>query len=436
MKTAIVILLSLAVTSIIGTVIPQNKNPTEYLQAFGEFLYRLFDVFDFFDMYGSWWFQLLIILLTINIVICSIDRLSSTWKIIFVKVPSFKLSRFKSISFRKKFSDSRSPGELQGIYERAVSKGFGYVRVEQADRGYCIFAEKWRWTRLGVYIVHLSVVLLLFGSLIGSIFGFDGYVNIEEGQNVDMVRVRNSNEPQKLGFLIQCDDFNVSYYESGTPREYRSSLTIIEQDKSILNKNITVNDPLRYKGINIFQSSFGEVPPNKITIQIINNLSGMSYSEKVTIGKPFDLPEDMGKLEIKGSTDSTNFKGVDLREAFVGVFEPKNWKPVEIILPLRYPDFDKMRKGDQVFSVSGYDKIYYTGLQVTKDPGVWIVYSGFILMILGCIVTFFMSHQRICVEVTKSGEKTEINVSGYANKNKLGIENKVSGVAKRLMKLD
>ena len=66
MKMAIVILLSLAVTSIIGTVIPQNKNPTEYLQAFGEFLYRLFDVFDFFDMYGSWWFQLLIILLTIN----------------------------------------------------------------------------------------------------------------------------------------------------------------------------------------------------------------------------------------------------------------------------------------------------------------------------------------------------------------------------------
>ncbi len=434
MKTAIVILLSLAVTSIIGTVIPQNKNPTEYLQAFGEFLYRLFDVFDFFDMYGSWWFQLLIVLLTINIVICSIDRLSSTWKIIFVKVPSFKLSRFKSISFRKEFSDNRSPSELQSIYERAVSKGFGYVRVEQADRGYCIFAEKWRWTRFGVYIVHLSVVLLLLGSLIGSIFGFDGYVNIQEGENVEKVRVRNSIEPQKLGFLIQCDDFNVTYYESGTPKEYRSSLTIIEQGKSILKKDITVNDPLRYKGINIFQSSFGEVPPNKITIQIINNDSGMSYNEKLNIGKPFDLPEDMGRLEIKGSTDSTNFKGVDLREAFVGVFEPKDGKPVEIILPLRYPDFDKMRKGDQVFSVSGYDKIYYTGLQVTKDPGVWIVYSGFILMILGCIVTFFMSHQRICVEVTENGPKTDISVSGYANKNKLGIENKVSGIAKHLMR--
>jgi cytochrome c biogenesis protein len=270
--------------------------------------------------------------------------------------------------------------------------------------------------------------------LIGSIFGFDGYVNIQEGENVEMVRVRNSIEPQKLGFLIQCDDFNVNYYESGTPKEYRSSLTIIEQGKSILKKDITVNDPLRYKGINIFQSSFGEVPPNKITIQIINNDSGMSYNEKLNIGKPFDLPEDMGRLEIKGSTDSTNFKGVDLREAFVGVFEPKDGKPVEIILPLRYPDFDKMRKGDQVFSVSGYDKIYYTGLQVTKDPGVWIVYSGFILMILGCIVTFFMSHQRICVEVTENGPKTNISVSGYANKNKLGIENKVSGIAKRLMR--
>ncbi len=436
MKMAIVILLSLAVTSIIGTVIPQNENPTEYLHTFGEFLYRLFDVFEFFDMYHSWWFQLMILFLTINIIVCSIDRLSATWKIVFVKVPSFKLSRFRSLSFRKEFSDSRSPDELQKIYEPVISKGFGYTRAEQNEQGVCIFAEKWRWTRLGVYFVHLSVILLLLGSLIGSILGFDGSVNIQEGQSVDMIRGRNSDKTKKLDFLIRCDDFNVSYYESGTPKEYRSNLTIIEQDKSVLKKAITVNNPLRYKGINIFQSSFGELPPNTVTIQITVNGSGMTYNEKVTIGKPLDLPEDMGKFEIKGSTDSTSFGGIDLREAFVGVFEPKNGKPVEIILPFRYPSFDKMRRGKQIFSVTGYDKRYYTGLQVTKDPGVWLVYSGFILIILGCFVTLFMSHQRICVEIIKSGQKSNINVSGYANKSKLGMENKISKITERLIQLD
>jgi cytochrome c biogenesis protein len=57
-------------------------------------------------------------------------------------------------------------------------------------------------------------------------------------------------------------------------------------------------------------------------------------------------------------------------------------------------------------------------------------------MILGCIVTFYMSHQRICVEITKSSEQSNISVSGYANKNKVGMENKISKITKRLIQLD
>ena len=55
---------------------------------------------------------------------------------------------------------------------------------------------------------------------------------------------------------------------------------------------------------------------------------------------------------------------------------------------------------------------YYTGLQVTKDPGIWVVYTGFIVMIIGCFITFFMSHQRLCVEVIKSGGKSKVVVTG------------------------
>ena len=83
LNLTIVVLLSLAVTSIIGTLIPQNENPVDYFRTFGAFTYRLFDILDLFDMYHSWWFQFLILLLTVNIVVCSIDRLSSIWKIIF-----------------------------------------------------------------------------------------------------------------------------------------------------------------------------------------------------------------------------------------------------------------------------------------------------------------------------------------------------------------
>ncbi|MBU0987058.1 MAG: cytochrome c biogenesis protein ResB, partial [Proteobacteria bacterium] len=199
--------MSLAATSIVGTLIPQNESHAAYFQAYGEFLYRIFNVFDFFDMYHAWWFQLLILLLTVNIVICSIDRLSTTWKVVFVKNPPLNLSRFRNQSEKENFVDDRSPMQLKDIYEPFVARSFGYTRTEQTKSGFCIFAEKWRWSRLGVYAVHLSIVLLLIGGLIGSIFGFDGYVNIPEGETVNSIFLGNSGKKQPLDFEVLCEDF-------------------------------------------------------------------------------------------------------------------------------------------------------------------------------------------------------------------------------------
>ena len=83
-------------------------------------------------------------------------------------------------------------------------------------------------------------------------------------------------------------------------------------------------------------------------------------------------------------------------------------------------------------SVQNFTSRYYTGLQVIKDFGVWVVYSGFILLIVGCFVTFFMSHQRVCVEVASSGNKSKVTVSGFSNKNKLGMQQKVTHLSKKL----
>jgi len=79
---------------------------------------------------------------------------------------------------------------------------------------------------------------------------------------------------------------------------------------------------------------------------------------------------------------------------------------------------------------------FYTGLQVNRDPGVWVVYCGFILMIIGCYTTFFTSHQQICIELVQTGKKTEVIVAGTANKNKSGMQTRVTGFADKLAKLE
>ncbi|MGA8180472.1 MAG: cytochrome c biogenesis protein ResB [Desulfobacterales bacterium] len=456
----VVLLLSIALTSIVGTIIPQNQNPADYFRAYGEFLYRLFDVLNIFDMYHSWWFQFLLVLLTVNIIVCSIDRLSATWKIVFTKNPSFNLSRFRNLPQKETFSGSQPPNDLKKSYEPFISKHFGYTKVEETDKGLCIFAEKWRWTRLGVYTVHLSVILLLLGGLIGSIFGFKGYVNIPEGEAVDSIRTIPGGKIRPLGFEIKCNNFKVSFYDNGAPKEYRSSLTILEKGRPVYKKDIIVNDPLRYKGYSIFQSSYGKLPPQAnpekktavekpsgmITLNFLSQQSGKSYQIKTVIGKPVVIPEGLGKFMIVAYKKTAEFVGQNIGEAYVGILTPINGKPKEVLLPLRFPNFDRMRKGKVVISVthqtaetfnpgSQAGVRYYTGLQVTKDPGVLVVYTGFVVMIIGCFITFFMSHQRVYVEIIKGKTKSKIIVAGTANKNKMGMQQRVKKLSDQLADL-
>jgi cytochrome c biogenesis protein len=431
-RLTIVILLTLAATSIIGTLIPQNQEPTAYFQAFGSFLFRLFSIFGLFDMYHSWWFQLLIVLLTINIIVCSIDRISANRRILFVKKPTFNLARFRNIKTKNKFMDNRSADQLQEVCRAFIKRHFRHSHIETSDTGYAIFGEKGRWTRFGVYTVHLSVVLLLIGGLIGSIFGFDGWVNIPEGESTSQIRLRSQAQVLQLDFEIRCDDFDVSFYDTGAPKEFRSSLTILEQGREVAQKDIIVNDPLRYKGVSMYQSSYGQIPSDKFVLSFTSAKTGMIYTQTAGVGQPLTVPEKLGTFVLKELRHSAKFKGHDIGDAYVGLLTPPDGDPVEVVLPLRFPSFDKMRKGEVVIAVVEQAERYFTGLQVAKDPGVWIVYSGFILMIIGCYITFFMSHQQIFVELAASGKQTQVIVAGTANKNKTAMATRIAAIADKL----
>jgi len=180
-RLTIVLLLTLAATSIIGTLIPQNEAPQAYLKAFGAFLYRLFDVLGFLDLYHSWWFQAMMLLLAVNILVCSIDRLTTTWRIIFPGRPKFSLARFRRLEQKEEFTENGPADRLKENFQAIIARNFRYCRLDDTDDGYAIFGEKGRWTRIGVYIVHLSIICMLVGGVIGSIFGWEGYVNLAPG---------------------------------------------------------------------------------------------------------------------------------------------------------------------------------------------------------------------------------------------------------------
>lgn len=451
-KLTVVLLLSLAFTSIIGTVIPQNESPEAYLHAYGAFRYQLLSALGIFDMYHSWWFQGLLLLLTVNIVVCSIDRLRGSWKVIFNRNPRVNPQRFSKRSDARSFTDKRDVDELVKAFEPVIARRFGYCRVTRTDDGAAIYGEKGRLSRLGVYIVHLSVIFLLVGGLVGSFFGFEGFVNIPEGEATDTIRLRNTGAIHRLDFQIRCDDFNLELYENGAPKEYRSSLSIVEGGRAVKQKDIVVNDPIRYRGINIFQSSYGKLPPEHMaskktpppgpaetyTLSFTSRSSGMQYTQKAKVGEPVEIPEGLGRFVIMAYESAASFRGMDVGEALKGILTPPEGEPVEVLLPLKFGNFDKMRGGEIIIAVENQDREkftpqpsetrYYTGLQVTRDPGVWLVYSGFILMIAGCFVTFYLSHQQVCLVVEPLRQSSRVILAGIANRNKLAMKNSIEKI--------
>jgi len=460
LRLTITLLFSLAITSIVGTLIPQNESPEAYIRAYGDFLYRVFSVFDLFDMYHSWWFQLFIVMLVVNIIVCSLNRFSGTLKIVLNRDPKYSISRFRKMTGREGFITDQPREYLRKNYTAFIKGRFGRLKTEDTEDGFYIFGERGRWSRIGVYLVHLSVVLLLVGGLTGSLLGFEAYVSIPEGESGQNVSLRNSALSHKLDFEIRCDDFDISFYKTGMVKEFRSSLTIVENGKEVVKKDIIVNDPLRYRGITIYQSAWGELPPEmravkgppegKIILNFTSKATGMQYQKEAAIGSSVDLPEGAGKLNIAGYTKAATFMGKNIGEALSGKLTKNDGTTTDILLSMRFSKFDRMRNGDMVISVSDrklsddsdsgdsvrklMEKRYYTVLGLTKDPGVWIVYSGFLLMVIGCYVTFFVSHQTICVEVVKKGSKNGVVVSGTANKNKIGLENKIKRLSQELMK--
>ena len=115
-----------------------------------------------------------------------------------------------------------------------VSKAFAKPqRTEDGDKVQ-LFARKAPYARFGVYVTHLSILVILAGAMIGVKFGYKAYVNVVEGSSIDKVYSRDGQGEIPLGFTVQCDKFELEYYQGSTrPKEYRSDLVVFENGQEM-----------------------------------------------------------------------------------------------------------------------------------------------------------------------------------------------------------
>jgi len=429
-KLALFLLFVLAATSIIGTIIQQNQPFSTYVHEYGQKTAELFQKLELTDMYNSWWFLSLLGIFSINLIVCSLERIPNVIRIVKKDNLAIDPARLAKMGLKKTVSLASSPDEaVLTVDNFLTSKGWKADRREKKG-GTLLYAEKGAWTRFGVYIVHLSILVILLGAVIGSPtfakkvlhkpkFAFKGSIMIPESRQTDYIYSLPGGEKIDLGFAVRCNFFTIEYYSNGMPKTYLSKVSVLENGKPVVLDNGTtewdlkVNRPLTYRGITFYQSSY------------------QPYSDFLTILKKKETDQKETKIISGGHQIKTGFANISfgiLNQEVRGeaVQRIKIWFGGDDAAPAIFwvnngqKAIIKRPSGEYELIVK---QLYATGLQVTKDPGVWFVYIGCGMMLLGLYVAFFMSHRKIyCFVSPGKSQGCTVLFAGSAHKNKLGFE--------------
>ncbi len=424
LRLTIALLIILAVASIFGTVIPQNASPEEYLRAYKISTYKILKILGFLDMYHAGWFVFLLALLCLNLVTCSLKRFRISWR--FFSHPQERLEelQWKALTERRNFSQNGLPAENLPRYREVLARVFSQPRVLEEPQAYHLFAEKGKLSRLGVYFIHLSILVILAGALIGSFFGFRGNMNVVEGEAADRVILRSEGQAQSLGFSVRLDKFNVFFYPAGTPKEFKSTLTILAGDRPVLTEPVRVNHPLTYKGISFYQSSYGVAGLEKAALAIKDRDSGKEVTVPAQMGTKTEIPGSSSAFLLTQFIPDFQGMGPALQMIF---FEPN--RPQENFWLLQnHPEFADRQAGRYSFTIKEIEPKYYSGLQVTKDPGVWVVWVGCFLMMGGFSMAFLLSHRRVWVRLTEKAGETWVEIAGSSHRDRAGFEKELEKI--------
>jgi cytochrome c biogenesis protein len=299
--------------------------------------------------------------------------------------------------------------------------------------------------------VHLSILLIFVGTIIGARFGFDGFLNLHEGGESDVVYT-NAGERVPLGFTIKCNWYNTDYYtDSDTPQEFRSELVIFDGGREVLKKVIEVNHPLKYKGITFYQASYGMIPDavGEFILKVTPN-GGQGDTIRLQFGESFEIPNTnirgtivdfspaLGSDPITGKlityTETMVNPAVAINFEIGGSGDDAAKNKFNGWFLKRYPEIGILPGGHKIEFVD-YWGVEYTGLQVSRDPGVGLIYFAFTIMTLGLYVALFMSHKKIWVSLTPdtSGKRdfVRISIGGSANKNRFSFEKEIEKILSR-----
>jgi len=441
-RTGIILLIVLGIAAACGTLILQRPitDPETLAKTYAPETLAGLDRFGLTDIFHSWWFLALLTLLAINIVLASLERWPVAWR--YFSRPYLKPERHFMSSLPMR-AEIHIEDAGQGVAAaRAAFRKLG-MRPKQIGNGpeASLYAEKNRYARLAAYVVHASLLLILVGGIVDGVWSYRGFVALGLNESVKQIELRDGSK-MDLPFTLRCDGAGQENYPDGSPRRWWSRLTVLENGKEVQRKEIEVNQPLVYAGLRFYQSSYGpsgEVGAVKVTARL---KAASSASQNLTLA--------LGDTQPLDSATTVNFarflpdfvvrgREVELRSnelnnpAILLLVRTQGREPAKVWLFPKFPNFSHDSSSPYAFSFQDMEMGYYTGLQVSHEPGQWAVWVGCLLMAAGLLLAFYFTHLRVwAVPVNDGHGRLVLWVGASASKNRDELEEKFKALVNEI----
>jgi cytochrome c biogenesis protein len=292
---------------------------------------------------------------------------------------------------------------------------------------------------MAVYVVHASLLLIFAGGIVDGLLGYSGYLMLRKGQTSNVIELRNGQQ-KILPFSIKCYEAGQENYADGSPKKWWSKLAVVQDGKEVKTKEIVVNDPLVHRGLRFYQASYGPTGVEGVKV-VATPTGGTSREVTLRMNQPVELDQTTTVTLAEFIPDffirdNQVFKRSDdvVNPAFR--LEIKKAGSAKAATQWIFPAYNLFGEGQEAgyrFEYRDLEMGYFTGLEVSHEPGQWLVWVGCVLMGVGLFVAFYMVHMRLwVVAVADARGKLVLWIGGQANKNKDRFEQKFEDIVESL----
>lgn len=410
-----------------------------------------------FDIYHAWYFNGLLALLSLNIILASLDRFPKTWT--YFSRPQVTVP-VRWLLSQKGGKEWVGKGDAEAMAERAAGlmkeNGWARVRTAVKDGRTYVFGESGAWNRLGAYAVHVGLLTIFLGGFMTAQLGRTGNLPLAPGETTNLIE-ENAVELDRVNRITSQLPFEVTFTDieqklirndgplsAGNTIDWITRFTITDETGTH-EASAQMNQPYDYRGYRFFQASY--VPIGRArSISVLATPATGGEPEQLTI------PRD-GRVSM---ADGTQVRFSEFRGSFrIGPEDPNedtsNYPNPAAVLQVtpaggtvetayafgpQMANIPAARKavGGYTFRLMDFERVSDRHiLSVQRDPGATVVYVGFALLSLTLVAVFFFSHQRVWVVLEGSDDGVlRTVVGGHANRNPNPFTEKLEIFAARL----